>query len=137
MNKLLLTLMLTLLSTSAMAEWTWVVEDAGIGITVYVDRTSISKAGNMVKMLSLVDFKAVQGKAKYKFLSQKEQGEYDCKDEKIRILTISRSSKNLGAGEAVLSDSVPSKWVPVAPRSANEVLWEIACGKQLLLPLFK
>ncbi len=137
MNKLLLTLILTLVSTSAMAEWTWAVEDAGVGITVYVDRTSISKTGNIVKMLTLVDFKAVQGKSKSKFLSQKEQDEYDCKDEKIRILTFSQHSKNMGAGEVVFSDSVSSKWLPVAPRSSNEVLWEIACGKQLLPPIFK
>ena len=137
MNKLLLTLMLALVSTSAMAEWTWAVEDAGVGITVYVDRTSISKTGNIVKILSLTDFKTVQGKAKSRFSSQKEQDEYDCKDGKIRILTSSKYSKNMGAGEVVFSDSVPSKWMPVAPGSANEVLWEIACGKQLLPPIFK
>ena len=137
MKKLLLALMLALASTSALAEWTWAVEDTGIGITVYVDRVSISKTGNVVKMLTLVDFKAAQGKAKSKFLSQKEQGEYDCKEEKIRIVTFSQSNKNMGAGEVVFSGSVPSKWMPVAPGSANEVLWEIACGKQLLPPIFK
>ena len=137
MKKLFLALMLALASTSALAEWTWVVEDAGIGITVYVDRVSINKTGNVVKMLTLVDFRAAQGKAKSKFLSQKEQGEYDCKEAKIRILTLSRSDKNLGAGEVVFSDNTPSKWMPVAPGSANEVLWEIACGKQLLPPIFK
>lgn len=136
MNKLLLALMLALASTSAMAEWTWVVEDAGIGITVYVDRTTINKTGNIVKMLTLTDFKTVKGKAKSKFLSQTEQAEYDCKDEKIRILSLSQHNKNMGTGEVVFSYNTPSKWMPAAPGSANEVLWEIACGKQLLPPKF-
>ena len=61
MKKLLLTLMLAFMNTSAMAEWTeveWTHEDGGL--TLYVDYTTIRKVGNKVKMLSLVDFEVVE-----------------------------------------------------------------------------
>ena len=128
--------MLALASTSAMAEWKWAVEDAGIGIIVYVDPASINKTGDMAKMSSLIDFYAAQGKTGPKFSSQKEQGEYDCKEKKSRTLTFSRASKKMAAGEIVFSDNTPSKWIPVVPGSAGEILWELACGKQSL-PSFK
>jgi hypothetical protein len=119
-----------------MAEWKWAAEDAAMGMTVYVEPASINKTGNVAKMSSMLDFRAAQVRAGYKFLSQKEQGEYDCKEEKSRVLSFARTSKNMADGATVFSDNAPSKWSPVVPGSAGEILWAIACGK-LSLPSFK
>lgn len=124
--------MLALASASAMAEWKWVAEDAAIGITVYIDPATINKAGDMAKMSSLIDFHSALGNTERKYLSQKEQGEYDCRDTKSRTLAFSRTRKNMATGEVVYSDNTPSRWVPVVPGSAGEVLWDYACGKQAL-----
>jgi len=52
-------ILLIVASGSAMAEWA---PDGGNDrFTLYSDLTTISKSGNMVKMLRLTDFKAVQG----------------------------------------------------------------------------
>ena len=54
-------LILTLVSTSAMAEWTLVGAN-DLGITTYVDLDTIHKAGNTFKMWSLYDYKIAGAK---------------------------------------------------------------------------
>ena len=71
MKKLLLTLMLSVVSSSAMAEWVAIGTSADG--TFYVDPATIRKSGNKVKMWRLIDFNSVQETAGEKYLSQKAQ----------------------------------------------------------------
>ena len=54
MKRLLITLLLAVLSTSAMAEWVQVNE--GDTFSAYVDPTTIRKAVNKVKMWTMQDY---------------------------------------------------------------------------------
>ena len=64
------------------------------------------------------------------FLSSKEQREYDCKDERTRLLAFLWFSGQMGSGKVVYSNSVTSMtWDPISPGSVGETLWKIACGK--------
>jgi hypothetical protein len=130
MKKLLLILMLFFINTSVMAEWTalkWSHEDGGL--TLYVDITTIRKEGDIVKMLSLVDFKVIK-KDEVDLYSSRAQNEYDCKEKKIRQLFYSLYSDSMGKGKMEHANSEHLNWLPVNPRSMEEAMWEVACGKK-------
>ncbi len=103
MKKLLVAVMLALVSTGAMAEWTAVSEDEEL--THYVDLATIRKSGDKVKMWLLKDYKTVQeGAAGEKYLSAKVQGGYDCKEEQWRLLAVTLfSEQGIKGSHLVLS----------------------------------
>ena len=128
MKRLLLGLILLLASGAASAEWTRV-DDNDLFIQ-YVDRATIRRNGNFVKMWDLTDYKTVRTVAGVSMLSRKNQSEYDCKEEKLRALAFSNFSGQMGRGTAVYLANDPDKWEPIQPESVGEVLWKIACGKK-------
>lgn len=107
-----------------------------MGMTVYINNASISKSGNIAKMLIMINFQAPQIRPQYRFRSQAEGSEYDCRQLKTRLLGFTRFSDQMGEGETVFSDRTTSDWKEVVPGSAGEVLFELACGMQSL-PKFK
>jgi len=129
MHKAILMLLLAIVSSSAVAEWTKVdLPSLKDGITSYIDLTTITKAGNKVKMWQLHNHESA--KAGDERLSIKIQKEYDCNEEKIRIRAHTIFSGSMGTGEVGYSSGnrKPSKWSPVEPGSSDEVFWKIACG---------
>ena len=121
-------LLLLLVSGAASAEWTYA-DESDDSIT-YVDRTTIRRNGNFVKMWRLADYKkaeVVEGKSD---LSSRAQDEYDCAEERMRRLALTAFSGQMGSGAVNYTDSDTQKWAPVAPRSIREILWKIACGKK-------
>ena len=128
MKKLLLALVLFFVSASAMAEWALVKEEDEY--SVYADFATIRKEGNKAKMWALYDYIRVQEVTGGKSASVKEQSEYDCKEKQRRLLAYSWFSKNMGLGNIVYTDSQPTKWRPITPKNAVDILWESACGKQ-------
>lgn len=130
MKKLLLTLALTFVSTSTMAEWTRLGEsDKKGGYTAYADLASIRKAGDKAKMWTLFDYKVVQKASGVEFLSEKTRREYDCKEKQMRILAYSLFGWNMESGELIRSYSQPQKWAAVQPGSIDEMEWKMACGE--------
>ena len=129
MMKLLMGIVLMLVSGAASAEWT--VADVNDEFIQYVDRATIRRNGNFVKMWSLTDDKTVQKTSTgLSFLSSKEQREYDCKEERTRLLAFLWFSGQMGSGKVVFSNSVTSMtWDPISPGSVGVTLWKIACGK--------
>ena len=134
MKRLLLGLMLIVTATAASAEWTFVSDTGGDtdDYIQYVDRATIRKRGNLVKMWGLRDFKTVQKSAAGdSYLSSNAQEEYDCKEEKSRILAFTWFAGKMGNGKVVYSNSdTGDKWSPISPGSVGETLWKIACGKK-------
>jgi hypothetical protein len=127
--RLLITL-LVLSSGPVYAEWVLVSGDDEAGRTVYVDPDTIRSKGNLVKMLSLIDYKTIQIIAGDSLLSIQRQNEYDCAEERTRMLAFTWFSGNMGSGQVVHSDSDEDKWKPVAPDTVAEALWKIACDKK-------
>jgi hypothetical protein len=128
MSKAILMMLLAVVSSSAAAEWVKVSENETT--TTYADPATISKAGDLVKMWRLIDFrKAVSIASDQPFMSSKGQDEYDCKEEQSRILALSFHSENMGGGEVVHSEANPTRWEPVRVRSIGETLWKFGCGK--------
>lgn len=129
MKKLLLTLVLCLLNNIVMAEWSAIA--TATGRIYYTNPNTIRKSSSKVKMWSLIDYNSAQHVyADTKFLSQKSQQEYDCKEERRRTLYFSWHSENMGKGNVIYTDNKPdNKWSPVPPESTDEILWKFACGK--------
>jgi hypothetical protein len=128
MRKAILMMLLALVSSSAAAEWVAV---GGNEVSnTYVDPVTVLKTGDKVKMWHLVDFNTVQVKATGKrYMSEKLQYQYDCKEERARMLNFLSHSGNMGGGVMVEGDWHPQKWEPLAPGSAVDYLRKIACEK--------
>lgn len=130
MRKLLILFLLVFVSTGATAEWTalkWDHTDGGL--TLYVDYTTIHKAGDKVRMLSLADFEVVE-KEEIDLFSSRAQNEYDCKEKKVRQLFYSLYSGSMGQGKMEHSNSEHLKWMTVKPGSMEEAMWTVACGEK-------
>ena len=130
MTRLLVTALLLLSYGPAYAEWVAVYVIDQSGVTIYVDSDTIRRKGDRVTMWELIDFKTPQSLAGISFLSLKKQSQYDCVEEQARRLTVTDFSGNMGNGEVVYIDSSEQKWSPVAPESAGQELWKLACGKK-------
>jgi hypothetical protein len=114
---------------TASAEWTW--SGGNDQFNHYVDRATIRRSGNFVKMWDLFDYKTVQKAAGGEsYLSGKTQWEFDCKEEKSRMLAFTWFDEKMGSGKVVYSDNDTGKWAPIQPESIGEALWKIACGKK-------
>ena len=125
---LLMGLVLLMTAGGASAEWTPV--GSSEQFTQYVDRATIRRNGNFVKMWNLKDFKTVQKGASYSFLSSKAHEEYDCKEVTSRLLAFTWFDGQMGNEKVVFSNSDSGKWEPIEPGSIGESLWKIACGKK-------
>ena len=128
--KLLIATLLAVFSTGAMAEWTYLTSSEDKTLDVYIDKTTIRKRGNVAKMWELTDFKAPQKAAGGSFLSSKSLKEYDCVEIRLRLLTLTSFSGNMGSGELIFNHQYDNrKWADIAPGSIGMDKWKAACKK--------
>jgi len=125
----LLVTFLVLSSGPVYAGWELTSGDDETGLTVYVDPDTIHRKGNLVKMWQLYDYKTVQTVAGDSLLSFKRYNEYDCTEERTRMLAYTWYSGKMGSGQVVYSTPDEQQWEPVVPGSINRTLWRVACSK--------
>jgi hypothetical protein len=128
MHKTILMMLLAVVSSSAMAEWTKFGNNETKSIVVYVKLPTIREARYRVKMWVLLDYETDQELAGKSYKSITTQGEYDCKEEQMRLLYAAYYAGNMSRGDAVAIDQNPTKWSPASPGSIDEGLWKFACG---------
>lgn len=129
MRNAILIILLAVVSSGAAAAW--VAVDRNEIYTAYVDPATIRRNGNMVKMWDLFDFKRPRsGDGVKPHMSQRGQSEYDCQEERFRVLTFSMHSGNMAGGELLSDESRPSPWDSVPPSTPIATLWKFACGKR-------
>jgi len=129
MNKLLLILTLTIISSNVLADWTLV--QTGKESDEYVDSATIRISGNLAKMWSLTNIsKNIKNiRPGEKAFAVKTVREYDCKEHKSRALFVAWYNDYMGtAGIERSSESPDAKWKEVTP-GIRESCWKIACGK--------
>ncbi len=135
MKKLILAILLTVISTSATAEWT-LLGSTGTGtndLEGYFDYSTIRKSGSMVKIWGMRNYRTVQVVLDKRFLSAAIQWEYNCKVETSRVLAFAYYSGNMGKGQMVESNTDAGNTTthaPIIPNTASKNEWEIACGKK-------
>ena len=135
MNRtLLITLLVLLSSGQAYAEWVAVEKDylmPGLQ-TVYVDPNSIHREGDLVTMWQLINFTAMQGNPRgpTRFLSTKTYKQFDCVEQRVRLLAFTEFSHRMGAG--LRADGLVDKdnWLSIEPDTINHALWDVACNKK-------
>jgi hypothetical protein len=126
-----LLLMVLILSIQPVyAEWVLVSGNDEVGLKVYVDPATLRRNGSLVKMWQLHDYKTVQTVAGDSLLSMKQFNEYDCTEERTRMLGYTWFSGNKGNGNVVYSTMEQLPWEPVVPRTINGTLWKVACEKK-------
>ena len=133
MRKAILMMLLILINTSVVAEWTLVL--AGKESTEYVDLATIRVSGNIAKMWTLTNIsKNIEYiKPGNKAFAVKTVHEYDCKEHQSRLIFVAWYNEYMGTGGVDHSANSPnSKWSPVVPgsNSIKEIRWEIACGQK-------
>ena len=116
-------------SIPAYAEWMAIGSSESLGgYTVYVDPDTIRRNGDLVKVWALTDYKTIQTVADLSFSSSKAQNEFDCADESQRELAVTWSSGNMGNGNGVWTNFDEATWIPVAPGSVGQGVWDFACA---------
>ena len=132
MNKIIIALLLSVVSSNAVAKWVEV--NRNKYATGYANPDTIVNDGNIATMWSLVDCKTITrfiGGAP--FMSIKSQEEFDCKGKKLRTVVYTLHSGKMGEGKVVFTDSNPSRWVSALPENGMEKFLKIACGHNRLL----
>lgn len=128
---LVFALLLAALPQTAFAAW--VRAGGNHNVVCYADTDSITRTGNLARMKSLLDFATAQKErsvGKKPYLSQRDEREYDCHNERYRLLRFSLRAGHMFAGELVRSNADDGEWNPVQPGSLGEALWKTACGKK-------
>lgn len=111
------------------AEWELVSGDDSAKLTVYVDRETIRRQGDLVKMWQLYDYKTVQTVAGDSLLSIQRHNEYNCAEPRTRMLAYTWFSSNMGRGRVVYKTAEEQQWERIIPRSIDQTLWKVACSK--------
>ena len=109
-------------------------------IAIYVNPASIQKNGDKATISTLADFKTSKNTKEGKpYLSTTNQEEFDCKENKERLLNIiSAYSGNMGDGEVAAKNSesnrVSGEWAPVTNNTLEGAMFKVACGKEAAVP---
>ncbi len=118
----------------AYAGWVSLGGDDELGLTIYIDPTTIDRNEGQRSLWVLYDFKTMQTKeGGVSFRSAKMQWEYDCWKSRTRLLTIVHYAGAMESGEMVLKSS-PSKqeWVSIDQLQSGTIakdLWTLACSE--------
>lgn len=126
MKKRLVLLLLTVLSTAVIADWTELAKsDSG---TFYVDRATIRRTGALVRIWTLHDqsnpITQSNGKS---MISTRSHDEFDCKKDARRTLSMTNHSGHMAAGDVVFTYDRPQRWTSVAPGSMGQGIWDSVC----------
>jgi hypothetical protein len=125
-----LIMLLMMNSVPAYGEWLWASANDIQGLTIYVDPDSIRRKGDLVTLWQLYDYKAVQTVGGNSFLSSKVQRQFDCGNQRTKLLAFTHFAGNMGNGNRIMTDSDEAEWKSVAPGSVGNVLWRFACSKR-------
>ena len=128
MKRLLITLLLAVLSTSAMAEWLNLTPSGDRAH--YINMATIRKQGNIVKIWEMLDYKSPQkGPDGAPFLSIKTLVAYDCVNVTIAFPDFTYFSGNMGGGKRISNSQYSGGWRDIDPDSMMIVVWRQLCNK--------
>ena len=93
------------------------------GTVFYIDRNSIKKEGNLLRVWELQDLKE---KGPLEEKSRRVLVEYDCKNERRRVMSFSFHAEQMGAGLTLKGDQTPGKWNLMVPNTTGSVVFQVA-----------
>jgi len=115
---------LLVVTGSAWAEWLKIgnIDSA----TFYIDPATVRKDGNFRKVWEIIDLKT---RDKNGELSYRMRMEYDCKEERARILSATSHSQAMASGKELTSVIGNGQWNDLPPDSNSETTLKIVCAK--------
>lgn len=133
--------------STGLAEWTRLGEDKE-GTAIYIDQSTLQRKDDIATLWVLFDYRANQLVDGVSSRSAIAKLRYDCFGEKLRILSTSFHSGNMGLGKVISSNSVPKRWEPISPNSMAGSSFDYACSlfstegvkhkySQEIIPLWK
>jgi hypothetical protein len=116
--------LLAFVTSPAWAEWVKVRETKDA--TFYIDPATIRKDGNLRKIWEVKDFRErdTGGEMSVRFLS-----EYDCREERYRVLALSSHTEPMAKGHTVISGDDPSPWVTIPLDTLGKATLKRVCAK--------
>jgi hypothetical protein len=131
MKKLLLTILLALISTNAIAAWSLLElgQDEKGAFSVSFDKASIKQSGKNKKIWILYNYgeKPLDEIVGEKYLSVKTLYEVNCKEQKIREVNSIYYTAPLGSGLLFADRKYNLEFSDVSPSSIAEVITKQAC----------
>lgn len=118
--------LLALVAPPAWAEWVKVTVAKDGRADYYIDPDSIRKDGNLRKVWQIINLKK---REKAAVMSWRSLHEFDCKEERIRLLAASSHSEPMAGGKTLWSHDDPGKWDAKPPDSAVEIVLNFVCAK--------
>jgi hypothetical protein len=96
----------------------------------YADPATVSREGNLAQMSNLIDLKSPRSSPYGKqHASSTARSEFDCQNSRIRTIAFSLHSGQMGEGDLVETAAESNRWLPVAPGTLLNVLWQLACSQ--------
>ena len=124
MWKVLLIVLTFFTSSSVWANWVLVGETHEAKF--FIDYSTIRKEGSLSKVWQMTNLNERGSDGE---MSVRTRNEYDCKEERRRIIDISTHTGVTAQGRTLLSDSSPGAWTYIAPKTINEMILKIICNK--------
>ena len=118
-------MVLLIFSSPVWAAWEPIGQDNGA--SSYADPATIVRDGATAKMWSLLDYQDFQRMVEVGYFSQKAHAEYDCKEARLRMLTLSLHSAHMGEGKVIYADETAHEWEAIETGTPNEALRRRAC----------
>jgi hypothetical protein len=118
-KKIILACLLATSAASAFTEWAKVAE-TDVGTSIYIDYKTIRKDGNLRMVWEITDLKQ---RNKDGEMSRRIRSEYDCKEERANVLSISHHTDGMTAGKTlgIWTYSTPA-WSHIPPGSVTETI---------------
>jgi hypothetical protein len=96
----------------------------------YADPATVSREGDLAQMSDLIDLKSPRS-SPYgnQHASSTAHSEFDCRNSRIRTIAFSLHSGQMGDGDLVETAAESDHWLPIAPGTLLNVLWQLACSQ--------
>jgi len=121
---------LLLSSGTAYAEW-MVVGTSTDDEMIYIDPATIRHKGELVEVWVLFDSRLAKrylDTTSY-YASTRHHQQYNCAEERHRLLAVSWFASNMAKGTAIDSMTKEGQWKPISPGSVSRYLMELVCKK--------
>lgn len=122
--RIILCFLSALVAAPALADWVAVSESDEL--VAYIEPSSIRSNGNLRMVWQLQDLKQ---RTEHGVMSRRMLVEYDCKDERFRILAIATHSEPMAGGKTLVIRDKPGEWSPFRPATPAEDTLEIVCTR--------
>lgn len=95
----------------------------------YVDMATIGRTDQTVTLWTLRDFTVTRQVARGPYRSTKTKKQYDCRNNRSRLLFSKYYAEQMGKGFLVYQGKGTKRWAKITPGSDGEAEWKVACQK--------